>query len=132
MAIKLQVRDNLIEATYQGNITAIDLQQQIEIFRDLESRLDVSPDRIADLSNACGSELLSSDVVLFAAGRESAKLKNRVKSAIIAPSPVQYGLARMFMAHNKNPSIEIMIFRDAATAYEWLGQEPQSDVKPIA
>ena len=132
MPIKLQIRDRLIEVTFLGNITGLDLQQQIETLRDLESRLEVSPDRVTDLSAACDAELPASDVVLFAEERDVAKLKNKIKSAIIAPSPIQYGLARMFMACNKNPAIEIRLFREASSAYDWIGHARPADGMPQA
>jgi hypothetical protein len=123
MAIHIQMRDGVIEATFRGNVAREDLRQLIETLRDLESRLQVTPDRISDLSDASFAELSSSDLVTFAANRGRAALKNNIKSAIIAPGAIQFGLARMFMAHNQNPAIEIMIFKDSASAYHWIGLE---------
>jgi hypothetical protein len=60
MAINIHIRDGAIEATFRGNITAEDFQQMSETLRDLESRLEVTPDRISDLSDASFSELSSS------------------------------------------------------------------------
>jgi hypothetical protein len=104
-----------------------DLQHLVVLLRDIEAKLEVTPDRISDLSNVDFSDLRSIDLVMFAEKRRAATLKNKVKSAIIAPkSSVQYGLARMFKAHNQNPDIEIRIFNDLMSANEWLGRETKS------
>jgi hypothetical protein len=132
MAINIQMRDGVIEAIFRGNITAEDFQQMSETLLDLESRLEVTPDRISNLSDAGFLELSSSNLVAFAASRGIAKLKNKIKSAIIAPEPAQFGLSRMFMANNPNPEIEIKIFKDSASAYDWIGLEEKSDDKPNA
>ena len=132
MAINIQIRDGVIEATFHGKITGEDFQQMTETLSDLESRLEVTPDRISDLSDAGFSELSSSNLVAFAASRGMAKLKNKIKSAIIAPESGQFGLARMFRAYNPNPDIEIMIFRDSASAYNWIGLREKSFDKPNA
>lgn len=47
-------------------------------------------------------------------------LKNRVKSAIVAQRPVDYGMARMFEMLIQNPQIEVRVFRDGESARQWL------------
>jgi hypothetical protein len=126
MAIIFQTRDDILEMILRGSITAEDLMQLLQKMADFESSLEVAPDRITDMMDANASELLSSDLVTFAKSRNFAKLKNKVKSAIIATTPLQHGLARMFMAYNQNPDIEIMIFKDSASAYSWI--KPKANV----
>ena len=132
MAFNFQVRDCIVELTFHGKVTADDFRELMKLFQDLESRLPVSPDRISDLSDASLTELSSDDLVKFAASRGRATLKNKIKSAIIAPGPGQFGLSRMFMAYNHNPDIEIKIFKDSAGAYDWIGLEEKSVDKPNA
>jgi hypothetical protein len=93
----------------------------LETARDLESRLEVRLGHLTDLSDASLVDLSTSDLVALAEGRKGARFKNKIKSAIIAPRPLEYGLARMFMTFNQNPAIEIMLFRDSAGAQAWLG-----------
>jgi hypothetical protein len=125
VAVNIQLRAGVIEAIASGTITADDLQQCLKVIEAFESQLPVTPNRITDLSTANFSELRSSDLIAIAQVRQAAKLKNKVKSAIIASSPEQYGLARMFLSYNQNPSIEIMIFRKILPAYEWVGIKPR-------
>jgi hypothetical protein len=132
MSINIQMREGVIEAVFHGEVTGNDLRQLLETLHDLESRLEVTPDRISDLSDGGVEELRSADLVAFAESRGVAKLKNKVKSAIIAPGSTQYGLARMFSANNENPAIDIKIFKDSASAYNWIGLKAKSVDKPSA
>jgi hypothetical protein len=122
MAIHFQLRDGLVELTFQGKIIAADFQQVLEKLQELEARMEVTPDRITDMSEGDLSALDSRVVTGIAAKRQQAKLKNNVKSAILAPGLEQFGLARMFQTCNQNPAIAIRIFKDSASAYHWLGR----------
>ena len=124
MPLNVQLRDGVIEATFHGKVTRVDLSELTKAFQDIESRLAVTPDRIADLSDASLSDLQSSEVVHLAEARREVNLKNKVKTAIIAPSPEVFGLARMFSTYNRNPAITISVFKDSASAYKWIGCEP--------
>lgn len=59
-------------------------------------------------------------IAAVASIRRAAPLKNAVKSAIVAPQPIQYGFARMFQTLNDNPRINLQVFSDRASAMEWL------------
>ncbi|MDR3458355.1 MAG: hypothetical protein P4N60_12970 [Verrucomicrobiae bacterium] len=122
MPVNIQMRDGLVESFFHGDIGTDDFQEMAEFYRDVEARLEVTPDRIADLSGANFMSLDADILRRFAAGRARMPLKNRVKSAIIAPQPEQFGLARMFQTYNENPLIETKLFRDGVSAYEWLGR----------
>ena len=50
MAIHFQLRDGLVELTFQGKIIAADFQQVLEKLQELEARMEVTPDRITDMS----------------------------------------------------------------------------------
>jgi hypothetical protein len=132
MPIHLQIHDGLIKGVFHAKVTTEDLQRLQVTLRDIEARLEVTPDRIADLMESDVSDLSSEALLLFAESRRAAVFKNKVKSAIIVPkASVQYGLARMFMAHNANPDIEIKLFYDYASAYDWLGRETKPSTNPI-
>jgi len=120
------MHNGLLELIFHGDVTADDFSAPLDFFREVEARLEVSPDRITDLSAANLMPLSADFLKRYAASRTQVPLKNKVKSAIIAPAPDQFGLARMFQTFNENPSIEIQLFRDAASAYAWLGRAAQS------
>ena len=129
MPLSFKIRDGLIEITFRGDIMAKDIVQAVVLVRDAEAELEVSPDRISDLSDTNLGRLEAEDVREFAHQRNGVPTKNKVKSAIIAPKPEQFGLARLFQAHNENPLVEVRVFRDAATAYEWLGRGQKTGQK---
>jgi hypothetical protein len=132
MPIEIQMRDGVIEAVCHGKYTAQDIRKWAETVGKWESQLEVAPDRITDLSAANVSDLLSSEVLDFAVQRRGAKLKNRVKSAIIAPDPVQFGLARIFQTCGENPDIELRLFKDSESAYKWVGLAARTAPAPDA
>jgi hypothetical protein len=126
MPINIQMHKGLLELVFHGDVGEADFMAVVESVHDIEARLEVTPDRVADLS-AANMMPLNADVLRrYAISRTAMPLKNKVKSAIIAPKPDQFGLARMFQAFNENPSIEIKLFRDAASAYAWLGRTAKS------
>jgi hypothetical protein len=132
MPIHFQIHDGLIKGAFHAKVTTEDIQRLQVTLREIEARLEVTPDRIADLMESDVSDLSTEALVMFAESRRAAVFKNKVKSAIIVPkASVQYGLARMFMAHNANPDIEIRIFYDYASAYDWLGREIKPLTNPI-
>ena len=120
------MHNGLLELVFHGDITADDFQAPVEFFTELETRLEVTPDRVTDLSAANLMPLNADFVKRLGASRARAPIKNKIKSAIIAPEPDQFGLARIFQTFNENPSIEIKVFRDAASAYAWLGRAAKS------
>jgi len=124
MPINLQIRDGLMEMVFHGNFTTDDLLAAAQSVREIEEQSEITPDRITDLSDANMMSLDADQLKRYAASRARATLKNKVKSAIVAPKPDQYGLARMFQTFNENPAIEIKLFRDAPAAYAWLGRQP--------
>lgn len=126
MALSFQIRDGLIEISFRGEIVAKDIVEAVVLVREAEAGLAVAPDRISDLSDTNLSRLEAEEVREFAHQRNVVSLKNKVKSAIIAPKPEQFGLARMFQAHSENPMMEVQVFRDAASAYAWLGRAPKN------
>lgn len=87
----------------------------------------VSPDRVADLSTVEGVSLNFSAITNYAAARRTAPLKNKVKAAIVAPHPLQYGFARMFQTLNDNPDINMEIFTDTDSGLAWISAGKSGD-----
>jgi len=131
MPINFQTVDGLIIVQFQGRVTGEDLQRLADAYQDIEAQLAKTPDRVTDLSDWIpnSEDLPSSMLNEFGRRRALAKVRNEVKSAIIAPHPGQFGLARMYQAYNRNPKIETMIFKDSNSAYAWLGREAEEVVQ---
>jgi len=131
MPINFKAVDGLIIVQFQGSVTAEDLQHLADAYQDIEARLEITPDRITDLSEWVPSseDLPSSALNGFGRRRAHANVRNKVKSAIIAPHPGQFGLARMYQAYNRNPNIETLVFKDSASAYAWIGRGAEEVVQ---
>ena len=134
MPIHTQAVDGLIIVKFQGRVTVEDLERLANAYQDIEARLEVTPDRITDLADWTpnSQDLPSSVLEAFGRRRAHAKVKNKVKSAIVAPNTAQFGLARMYWAYNNNPGIETMIFRDSGSACVWIGRDPADVFKARA
>jgi hypothetical protein len=123
MAFELKIENNVIDITFQGRITFQDFEDIANESEKVEAQYSVSPDRILDFSLSDGLDLPSSALEVYADRRRKAPLKNHIKSAVVAPSPLFYGLSRMFQALNDNPQITVQIFTDKNRALEWLSSK---------
>jgi hypothetical protein len=125
MAYDFQIFEGVVRLSFTGELRSADLMEIAEKISEIEARLAVTPHRMTDLSNLTGVDLNFQGMELFAERRRKAPLKNPVKSAIIAPTPLQYGFARMFQTLNDHPEIEIRIFDDTTAATRWLAGGPE-------
>ncbi len=121
MPYTIRVEGNVITFRPHGTVTSEDLRRSLMDVEAIEAAYERTPDRITDLS-ACDTALWSFDVIEeLAARRRAAQLKNTVRSAIYAPTDLQFGFSRMFQILNDNPRIQVEVFRDLAEAEAWLG-----------
>jgi hypothetical protein len=120
MAFELKIEAGIAWIRFHGQLTSADLVGGAEGLAKMETEAEVAPDRISDLSSIDGLTLDFAAVEACASLRRSAPLKNLVKSAIIAPTPVQFGFARMFQTLNTNPKVTVRIFTDAESALAWF------------
>jgi hypothetical protein len=47
------------------------------------------------------------------------------RTAIVAPTPLEFGLARMYQLAAERPDGKVGVFRTRAEAIRWLGHEPE-------
>jgi hypothetical protein len=120
MALDIKFEDGLLCLMLRGCISSDDLLNAAALTAKIEDEAEVSPHRIVDLSLVEDMNLNFAAMHQLAETRKVAPLKNPVKSAILAPHPVQYGFARMFQTINKNPQITIQVFTTRQDAIGWL------------
>lgn len=131
MAFDVKIVDGIICLTFNGSLNSDDLWRVTDLYGKIESQAEVTPDRMADISLVDKVELDFGAVEAVAAIRQVAPLKNKVKSAIIAPKPVLYGFARMFQTLNDNPKITLELFRDKESCWAWLTADKIVDVGDV-
>jgi len=120
-----------ITTRFSGLISADDLRRSVEEIEAIEATAAVTPFRLTDLSASDMVHLSFQSIGELAARRRSAVLKNPVRSAIVAPSLVQYGFSRMFQILNDNPRIDVEVFREMDAAVAWLGSDPNDMVQRL-
>ena len=120
MPIETKLLPGLIWITLRGDVTAGEFARHATELAQLERGYAISLPRFTDLSeNPVHPDY--GTMANFAGVRTRAKLKNKVKSAVFAPSDFQFGMARMFQTLNRNPEIEVQVFRDKDEALKWVG-----------
>jgi hypothetical protein len=127
MAYSIEFVGDVLWLTFTEKVTSEDLQSVAETLGRMESEPDVCPHRISDFSGTDGVELSFAAVHQCASIRRQVRLRNPVKSALIAPSPVQFGFARMFQTLNDNPSIEVRLFAAKCDAVAWISEDAMQE-----
>ena len=127
VAFDSQIAEGIVYLTFRGYVTAEDIRDMVDLLAKIETEAKVSPDRIADLSAIEGMSLNFSAIIDYSVMRRKAPLKNKVKAAIVAPHPLQYGFARMFQTLNDNPDINMEIFTDKDSGLAWISTGQGSD-----
>jgi hypothetical protein len=120
MPIAIQLKEGVLHIDFCGEITPQDLVAVVEQTRSFESSGMHAPDRFTDTSGADAIAITFDAMSDFAALRTEAVIPNPVKNAVFAPTEVHFGLARMFQQMNRNPNIELRVFRTRDEAWAWL------------
>lgn len=113
-----------------GRMTPQDLARLADEAEAVEDSLPAALDRISDLTGVTEFDVGYTEVRVLAVRRRMRTFDRNVKSAIVAPSPIQVGMARMFQSLNDNPQIEIRIVASMKEALTWLDVSPQAVNSP--
>lgn len=127
MAFDSKIAEGIVYLTFRGYVTAEDIRDMVDLLAKIETEARVSPDRMADLTAIEGMSLNFSAIIDYSVMRRKAPLKNKVKAAIVAPHPLQYGFARMFQTLNDNPDINMEIFTNKNSGLAWISADKGSD-----
>jgi hypothetical protein len=120
MPFSLTAEPGLLRIVLFGEITRADLASLADAVVEIERTLVVMPNQLTDVSQVSGRDLIYFDMLALAERRRARTLPNLVKSAIVAPRPVDIGFARMFQTLSDNPQMEIRIFATLEAAETWL------------
>lgn len=120
MPYQLTSEPDMLRIELFGILTAYDLQSIAAELEQIEGRMPVTPNRLTDATHLLNGDLNFADVFALAERRKVQNLANQIKSALVAPKPVNLGFARMFQILNDHPQIEIQIFPTCEAAEAWL------------
>ena len=109
-----------------GRVTPLDLQQAMAEVERFETSVSPIPPRLTDLSGAQFANVDFGAVFATARTRVMRQFPNSFRSALFAPTPEAFGMARMFQSLNTNPQIFIQVFANREEAVRWLS-EPSGD-----
>jgi hypothetical protein len=109
-----------LRLVFFDDMTSQDLRSLGHAIGALEDAAAVSLNRLTDLSQISWAAATYADMLDFAERRKAQRLANPVKSAIVAPRPVQVGFARMFQMLMNHPQIEVQLFETLEEAEAWL------------
>ncbi|MCX6955847.1 MAG: STAS/SEC14 domain-containing protein [Verrucomicrobia bacterium] len=127
MPFRVAMADEIVVVTFFGIVTGADFERFAAELFALERLRPTPPSRVTDLSEATALEVDFSDMSALATHRRGKRYPRAFKSAIIAPTPVQFGLARMFQTLNDHPQVAIRVFREPAEAWAWVRAADEPD-----
>jgi hypothetical protein len=119
MGIEVRVTVRGIGIFAFGEISWPDLAGLGARLREIEEELPTTPNRVMDLSSSAVTNIDFGKILSFSAIRNKAVLKNSIRTAIVAPTDLHFGIARMFQSTISNPQIEFQIFRTSEEAWDW-------------
>ncbi len=128
MPYRLLQSPTLIEVTLGGTVTSRTLLTFAQEVAALEAPAAVSRNLLTTFSGIDGWKLDSNEMRQYAEARAKTTLKNHIKSAIVAPNDLDFGMARMFELMMQSQTIEVMVFRDEQAARQWLEDESAADL----
>ncbi|MEO7911135.1 MAG: hypothetical protein ABIV47_15940 [Roseiflexaceae bacterium] len=120
MPYRLTIEPGYLRITLVGQVVNQDLQSLADQLQALERELVVTPHRLTDLSAVVEPHLTYPDIRALVERRKTQLLANPIKSALVAPRPINVGFARMFQILNEHPQIDIQIFSTVEAAQDWL------------
>ena len=127
MPIKIEIIDNkYLLGCYSGKINP-DVIVNVRTEVDKDDRIKVTKHHLIDLTNITQVDLSSKDIKAVAVLNKIfiQKLQN-VAVAIVAPTDLTFGLARMWEAYVGCEGIETFITRNRDSAEEWINEKINS------
>jgi hypothetical protein len=109
-----------VRLVFTGDITPLDLVALDADMAALARNRPVVMNTLADFSQVVDYAITYADMLTYTERRRTQRFANSIKSAVVAPRPVQVGFARMYQTLNTNPQVEIQIFATLAEAEAWL------------
>jgi hypothetical protein len=129
MPIELSMAPPLLRATFSGTLSAADLAEAVGVVRESEAHGLLYTRRLNDLTGITVMEVRLPEIYALAKLRRETPLPRRVRAALVAATPVQVGVARMFQTLNDHPLVDTRLFAEVEAALAWLA-EPEDPTSP--
>jgi hypothetical protein len=123
MAFEILDEGAFISVRLFGVLTSKDFEAGATRLERIERESSTPKNRVTDLTGIERIDLGFQEVFELAERRTRRPMGGRVKSAVIARSPLHFGFARMFQMLNNNPEIEIRIVDSMEAALDWFSNK---------
>ena len=121
MPHSIKSENGMLQIRIVGVLSCAELTALSQALHELEVGLGRVPDRIIDLEEVTRSDITFAEMLDLAKMRAAIVFPNDFRSAIVARTPVKFGLARMFQSlMEANRQISVGIFNDLSSALVWL------------
>jgi hypothetical protein len=128
MPYEIVTTSGLAHFRLHGSLTVTDIRAVLAELDALDGHHQTTLNRLIDISDVTNVSVDFKGVHDVAETRAAVRLHNETKTAIVAPSMLQYGCARMFEMLNQQKQTKVAVFRDHASASSWLnGQGAAED-----
>lgn len=115
-----------------GVVTALDLAGYARDSELLEGSQPQTLDRITDLTAVEKFDVSQFDLFQLADRRKRRTYSRVIRSAIIATTPIQVGISRMFQGMSASPQLEYRIVKTLPEAIGWINSSPPTGTSGIS
>ena len=123
MPFRIKVNAPLIHVEWYGELVAADLPQMFAEMKRVAGPLRCPPRVRVTCDGVTAVNLETANATAHSDGRSQLPMPGRVKSATVADRPLTLGVARMFMAINENPNLDMRVFPTLEEAMAWLNAD---------
>jgi len=113
-----------VSVVFTGCATSADVAEVTCRMNDLDDKAGGLSNRLIDLTSAVELQFGFEAVADHFARRRRDGLCRSARIALVATSPVQYGIGRMFEMMSEQRHTSVAIFRDTPAALRWLVPPP--------
>ena len=123
MPFRIKVNAPLIHVEWYGELVAADLPQMFAEMKRVAGPLRCPPRVLVTRDGVTAVTYESANAIAHWDRRTHLPMPGRVKSATVADRPLTLGVARMFMAINENPNLDMRVFPTLEDAMAWLNAD---------
>jgi hypothetical protein len=123
MSYQIQANRDLFRVTYAGYVTEAEVLQCAAELAELRAGYDRPPNQLMDFSGIEMQDTRYELLLPIGARLRKQVFASAFRYAMVARTPLSYGIARMFQTLISHPQIDVRIFGTVAEAEHWLAED---------
>ena len=124
MPYQIQTDGRYLRVTYSGHVTQDEVINSARDVASLRATLAQVPDQLMDFSGIGKQDTRYELLQPIGTALRKQIFPNAFRYAMVASTPVSYGIARMFQTLVSHPQIDARVFKSADEAEAWLAEKP--------